>query len=165
MTTVYIGIGSNLGRRKKNCLMAVELLKGKGVRVAKESSLYETEPWGVKDQPAFINMVIEAQTDLSPEMLLSLVKDIEYEIGRSRTRRWGPRKIDLDILLYGDMVINTPDLVIPHPYMHERQFVMRPLSEIAPDLIHPIIKKKMRDILITLIQPLPDGAPSYYGGA
>lgn len=150
MSIVYIGIGSNLGNREKNCLKAVQLLFDSGIAIMKQSSMYETEPWGVKDQPRFINMVIEAETEEKPGKLLELLKRIEREIGRKETYKWGPRAIDLDILLYNDLVINNTALQIPHPHMHERDFVLRPLSEIAPNKIHPVLKKTVRELLFDL---------------
>lgn len=145
--TVYIGIGSNLGNREENCLKAIRLMEEQGIKVVKRSSLYETEPWGVKDQPMFINMVIEAETELTPQELLKALKSIESSMGRTETKRWGPRLIDLDILFYNDMIINTPELRIPHPYIHERPFVLRPLGEIAPELEHPVLKKKIKELM------------------
>jgi 2-amino-4-hydroxy-6-hydroxymethyldihydropteridine diphosphokinase len=148
MPTVYIGIGSNLGSREQNCLKAIALLTENNITVTKQSSMHETEPWGVKDQPGFINMAVEAETDFTPERLLEILKDIEKEIGRKETHRWGPRTIDLDILLYNDLVINTPGLTIPHNLMHEREFVLRPLSEIAPDKVHPVMGKPIKELLL-----------------
>lgn len=147
MSTVYIGIGSNLGDREGNCLRAVKLLSEDGLIVRKQSSLYETEPWGLKDQPEFINMAIEAETGLEPLKLLELLKNIEKQMGRDESVRWGPRVIDLDILFYNDMVIDTPEFRIPHPLMHERDFVLKPLAEIAPEKEHPVVKKTVREML------------------
>ena len=138
MSVSYIGIGSNLGNRQENCFRAVEILEKRGIKVQKRSSLYETEPWGVKDQPRFINMVVQIETTLEPNDLLRVLKDIEKEIGRQDSFRWGPRMIDLDILLFNALVLNEENLQIPHPYLHEREFVLRPLSEIAPNVIHPV---------------------------
>jgi len=138
MSVSYIGIGSNLGNRQENCSRAVEILEKRGIKVQKKSSLYETEPWGVKDQPRFINMVVQIETTLKPTDLLRVLKDIEREIGRQDSFRWGPRMIDLDILLFNALVLNEENLQIPHPYLHEREFVLRPLNEIAPDIIHPV---------------------------
>ena len=141
MAIVYIGIGSNLGGRRENCREALRQLGLRGVKVVKQSSMVETEPWGVADQPRFINMAIEAETDLSPEQLFTVLKGIEGKMGREETVRWGPRLIDLDILFYDDLVIDAAELKIPHPRLHERQFVLGPLSEIAPGKVHPKLKK------------------------
>lgn len=147
MSIVYIGIGSNLGNRQENCLRAIELLKKKGIVVKKRSSIYETEPWGVKDQPPFLNMAIEIETELEPAELLIVLKDIEREVGRERSFKWGPRIIDLDILLFEDIILNEDNLKIPHPLMHERDFVLRPLCEIAPEIKHPLLKLSMNELL------------------
>jgi 2-amino-4-hydroxy-6-hydroxymethyldihydropteridine diphosphokinase len=147
MAIVYIGLGSNLGDRHKNCLRAIELLKQNGLSVKQQSSLYETEPWGLTEQPEFVNMAVEAETGLAPETLLDLLKKIEKDMGRGDAVRWGPRIIDLDILLYDDITMNTDALTIPHPLMHEREFVLRPLSEIAEEKVHPVLKKKIGDLL------------------
>jgi 2-amino-4-hydroxy-6-hydroxymethyldihydropteridine diphosphokinase len=146
MARVYIAIGSNLGEKKANCLRAVALLPERGIVPNKVSPVFETEPRGVKDQPPFMNMAVEAETGLAPGDLLMALKDIEREMGRAETVRWGPRVIDLDILLYDDLVLKEPGLEIPHPLMHERGFVLGPLSEIAPDLVHPVLKKTVREL-------------------
>jgi 2-amino-4-hydroxy-6-hydroxymethyldihydropteridine diphosphokinase len=162
MSTVYIGIGSNIGNREKNCIHAIQLLKENGIAVKKQSSMYETEPWGIKDQPKFINMAIEVETKKEPEELLTVLKCIEKTIGREdaiccseptayrllpTAQRWGPRIIDLDILFYDDLILDRAGLKIPHPFMHEREFVLKPLAEIAPDKKHPIIKKTVMEML------------------
>ncbi len=146
MSVVYIGIGSNLGDRKENCLRAIELLQKREIIVTKRSSLYETEPWGVKDQPLFLNMAIEIETGLNPEELLKILKEIEREVGRERYFKWGPRIIDLDILLFDNIILKTDNIEIPHPLMHERIFVLRPLCEIAPDIKHPLLKVSVSDL-------------------
>jgi 2-amino-4-hydroxy-6-hydroxymethyldihydropteridine diphosphokinase len=146
MATVYIGVGSNLGRRKENCLKALKLLAGKDVTIKRRSSFYETEPWGVTEQPRFINMAVEAETALPPRELLMLLKDIEKRLGRVEGARWGPRVIDLDILLYDGLVMREPGLEIPHRLMHERDFALAPLSEIAPGLIHPVLGKSIEEL-------------------
>lgn len=153
MAIAYIGIGSNLGNRQENCLHAIELLEEKGIIVKKRSSMHETEPWGVKDQPRFINMTIEIETGLEPKEFLRILKNVERELGREKSFKWGPRSIDLDILLFDDLVLKEDDLEIPHPFMHERDFVLKPLCEIAPDRIHPVLKKKICDLVQELENP------------
>jgi dihydropteroate synthase len=141
--TAYLGLGSNLGAREANLDRALELLaKAGSVQVTRGSAVYETAPWGYADQPPFLNCVLEVHTTRSPEDLLGLVKDIEEQIGRESTFRWGPRLIDIDILLYGDQVIHldSPDLQVPHPRLHQRAFVLTPLAEVAKDLTHPVLK-------------------------
>jgi 2-amino-4-hydroxy-6-hydroxymethyldihydropteridine diphosphokinase len=147
MAVVYLGIGSNLGDRKGNCLAALRRLEAKEIHIKKQSSMLETKPWGVTAQPDFINMAAEAETVLSPEDLLSVLKDTEIEMGREPGMRWGPRVIDLDILFYDDKIIRSEFLIIPHPFLHERAFVLEPLSEIAPDFVHPVVKKTIRELL------------------
>ncbi|MBI5739163.1 MAG: 2-amino-4-hydroxy-6-hydroxymethyldihydropteridine diphosphokinase [Nitrospirae bacterium] len=147
MHTVYLGIGSNLGNREDNCERAIRLLTEHGTRITKRSSMLETEPWGVEEQPKFINMAVEAETSLGPEDLLRALKKIEEEVGRLPTSRWGPRVIDLDILLYDDLTMKTGELEIPHPGISEREFVLKPLAEIAPDKVHPVLKKSIKSLL------------------
>ena len=147
MSKVYICIGSNLGDRQENCLHAIELLQRKGIVVTKKSSLYETEPWGYKDQPQFINMAIEIETEFDPEELLTVLKNIERETGREESFRWGPRKVDLDILLFDNVIFTDDSLDIPHPLLHKRDFVLKPLCEIAPDIQHPLLKVSIGDLL------------------
>ena len=155
MSIAYIGVGSNLGSREQNCLLAVSRLSGKGVTVRQHSSLCETEPWGVKDQPRFLNMVLEIETTEEPEALLRILKGIELELGRQETTKWGPRTIDLDILLYDDRIVRRADLQIPHPHMHKRDFVLRPLSEIAPEKIHPVFNKSIMRLLAEIEENKP----------
>ena len=146
MSIVYISIGSNLGNRQKNCLKAIEILKESGQKVGRQSSMHETKPWGIEEQPEFINMAVELETELQPIELLDLLKNIEIEMGREKTVKWGPRLIDLDILLYDNKIIDEDSLKIPHPLMHERLFVLEPLSEIAGEVIHPVLQKKIKDL-------------------
>jgi len=147
MSIAYIGIGSNLGKRKGNCKKAIGLLKEQHLTIIKQSSMIETEPWGREDQPAFINMAVSVKTTLQPATLLDLLKELETSMGRTATVRWGPRIIDLDILFYDDLVIEEPDLSIPHPHIEDRTFVLSPLAEIAPDLIHPVLNKSIKELL------------------
>lgn len=147
--TVYLALGTNLGDRLANLRAAIKSLPP-DVSVLAESHVYETPPWGYADQPPFLNMAIKAETDLAPEALLTYLKQLEVELGRQQNFRWGPRLIDLDILFYNELVINTPPLVIPHPRLHERAFVLVPLMDVAPDLVHPVLQKKINDFLVEL---------------
>jgi len=150
MPIAYIGIGSNLGNREENCEKAMALLIKEGMEVTKRSSFYETEPWGLKDQPEFINMALEIKTKNTPLELLNILKKIETTLGRMKDKRWGPRIIDLDILLYDNLLIKTENIEIPHPGIKDRGFVLKPLSEIAPDKIHPVLKKSIKELLAEL---------------
>jgi len=152
MAEAYIGIGSNLGNRKQNCEKAISLLTENRITVLKRSTMLETEPWGIKDQPKFINMAIKIDTILEPEDLLNLLKEIESAVGRTQTFRWGPRIIDLDILLYDNLILNTNNVQIPHPGIKDRDFVLRPLAEIAPDKIHPVFRKSIKELLRELLK-------------
>ena len=134
MTTIYLAIGSNQGDRLANLKMGLAAL-APNVQLTSYSSVYETAAAYVEDQPPFLNAVVAGSTELAPPALLALLKQIEHDCGRRPGLRYGPRPLDLDILLYGDLHLNTADLVIPHPRMHERDFVLRPLSEIAPQLV------------------------------
>lgn len=134
MDGVFLGLGSNLGDRQKFLDKALKLIEERAGRIVKSSSVSETEPWGKLDQPDFLNMVVEIDTDLSPADLLVACQGIEIELGRVRAGRWAPRVIDIDILLYGDRQIDEPMLKIPHPLMWVRDFVMEPLKEIAPEV-------------------------------
>lgn len=130
---VFLSIGSNLGKREENLKKSVELLRTEpGITVVKVSSFYETEPEGYTEQPLFINAAVEIETTHAPHELLRIVKDIEHRLGRFDTFRHGPRIIDIDIILYGEERVSTPELTIPHPRYRERSFVMKPLLEIAP---------------------------------
>ena len=143
---VYLSLGSNLENREENLKEAVASLPPQMLVKAK-SHVYETPPWGYEDQPRFLNQVVKAQTYVEPEPLIKHIKRLEIALGRKATFRNGPRLIDIDILLYDDLVLNTPALTIPHPHMHERGFVLLPMMDIAPDLVHPVTKKSVREML------------------
>ncbi len=135
-TPVFLALGTNQGDRIESLRSSLKLLGGK-VEIIRQSSVYETAPAYVLDQAPFLNMVVEGRTVLDPQALLRSVKDVERQVGRTPSVRWGPRVIDIDILLYGDRTWSLPDLTIPHPRLHERPFVLVPLAEIAPDLVPP----------------------------
>ena len=141
----YLSLGTNLGDRLKNLHTATTLLPPK-VILKLHSSIYETEPWGYSDQPAFLNQILRAETELEPLELLTFLKTIETTMGRQETFRFGPRLIDLDILFYDDLVMETLQLTIPHPRIAERAFILVPLAEIAPNLLHPVLKKTAQQL-------------------
>ncbi len=149
MPSAYLGIGSNIGDKisyiKKSLVVLSKLPKTK---ITKVSSLYETEPYGRKEQPWFVNIAVEIFTELDPIELFKKCKAIELKLGRQKREKWAEREIDIDILLYNNVIISTPELQIPHPDMHNRRFVLIPLSEIAPDVVHPILKKRISELLI-----------------
>jgi 2-amino-4-hydroxy-6-hydroxymethyldihydropteridine diphosphokinase len=145
---VYIGIGSNLGDPIENCLRGIDYIASKdGVTLLKASSFYRTEPVGIEEQPWFINAVIQVKTLISPEIFLGIIQEIETSMGRKRKIRWAPRVIDLDILIFGELIIERDDLIVPHPLLHERRFVLEPLYEIAPNLIHPSLGVPIKALL------------------
>ncbi len=141
----WIGLGSNLGDRHTNLLEALQQLRER-TRIVRVSSVYETDPVDYLDQPRFLNMVVQVETDLDPFSLLQFLKRIERRIGRQTTVRYGPRAIDLDLLLYDDLVLETPELQIPHPRMAERAFVLVPLAEVAPELLHPSLNRRVAEL-------------------
>jgi 2-amino-4-hydroxy-6-hydroxymethyldihydropteridine diphosphokinase len=131
VTLVYLGLGSNLGTRARNLSAARRRLREKGLRILHQSRVIETEPWGVLDQPKFLNQVVEGEWPGTPQQLLRAAKDVEREGGRRKTRRWGPRVIDVDVLLFGDRRVRQRDLVIPHPLIAERPFVIESLRQLG----------------------------------
>ena len=139
MPVVYLGLGSNLGDRERNISLAMDQLKQRDIHILKQSTIIETEPVGGPPQDKFLNAVIMAETSLTPFELLKTIKDIETNLGRTKTIRNGPRTIDIDILLYQNVMINTSELAIPHPRMSQREFVMIPLKEIAPQLAEEFV--------------------------
>ena len=149
----FLGLGSNLGDRARMLSAARGRLSGPGVRILRGSHVYESPPWGRTDQPPFLNQVIEVETTLPPPLLLARCREIEDALGRVRRERWGPRTIDIDVLLYGDLVIQTPDLVVPHAELRRRAFVLVPLAELAPGLRLPT-----GETVDGLLETMPDRA-------
>ncbi len=148
MAQAFIGLGSNLGDRKDNLRRALEVLQADPrIIVRRVSRFVETRPRGGPPQGNFLNAAAELQSDLSPRELLKVLLETEAQLGRVRTETWGPRTIDLDLLLYEDRIVQEADLLVPHPLMHQRKFVLKPLSEIAPDALHPVLKKSVRQLL------------------
>lgn len=154
MYTTYLLLGSNLGDSRKYLSDAISEIESKIGTINAKSSLYQTASWGKQDQPDFINQVIELSTNLNPADLLKGILEIENIFGRQRLEKWGSRTIDIDILLFEDQLVNSPDLIIPHPYLSVRRFSLMPLSEIAPDLLHPISKKSITELLLELTDDL-----------
>ena len=148
----YVSLGSNVGDREKNLRSAIQALRLIG-RVRSISSFYETVPVEFTKQPEFLNCVVALETPSTPAHLLHQLLDIEKAMGRQRIQKKGPRTIDLDVVLFGDVAINTPEVIIPHPAMHQRRFVLEPLAEIAPEARHPILKKTVGELL----KQLPEG--------
>ena len=145
--TVYLGLGSNVGEREQMLQAAIDRLQSRELRILRVSSVYETEPQGRRNQRWFLNLVVEAETDLFPRQLLGRIARIEQQLGRRRMLANGPRTIDIDILFYGDFVVETPELKIPHPRFAERRFVLAPMVELAPELRDPVSRRTMRELL------------------
>jgi len=147
--TVFLSLGTNLGDRQANLEAAAAALPP-GMLPEAFSPIYETAPWGYADQPAFLNQVVRAATDLPPMDLLAYLKDLETRLGRRPSFRFGPRLIDLDILIYDDLQLSTPELTLPHPRLAERAFVLAPLADLAPEWVHPHLGKSVRELLAGL---------------
>lgn len=145
--TVYLSLGTNLGDRVANLKQAISSLPPQ-MTVKARSNVYETPPWGYTEQDAFLNQVVMATTYLDPEPLLRHLKRLEVALGREATFRHGPRLIDIDILFYDDLVLDTPLLTVPHPHLHERGFVLVPMMDIAPDHVHPLTKRSIREMTL-----------------
>jgi 2-amino-4-hydroxy-6-hydroxymethyldihydropteridine diphosphokinase len=150
--TAYISLGSNIGDREAALRRAIELLNDRAGNVTAVSSLYDTEPVGYTEQPMFLNAAAKLETQLPPEKLMQTMLGIERELGRDRAASIpkGPRTIDLDLLMYDDLIVDTPQLTVPHPAMHQRRFVLEPLVEIAPDAFHPVLKRSAASLLASL---------------
>jgi len=144
--TVYLSLGTNIGNRAENLKQAITSLSPQ-MRVKKKSKVFETPPWGYTDQEPFLNQIVKVTTYLDPEPLLKHLKRLEVALGRKATFRYGPRLIDLDILFFDDLVLSTPILTIPHPHVHDRGFVLVPMMDIAPDHMHPVMKKSIREMI------------------
>lgn len=148
MSIAYLILGGNKGKKYQNLLSANNLIEKRIGKIIKQSEIYTTKAWGNTNQPDFLNQVIAVQTNLSPVEILTIILSIEIELGRIRTsQKWQERTMDIDILFYNDEVIKSPNLIIPHPFIQDRKFVLIPLAEIAKDLIHPIFKKNIETLL------------------
>jgi 2-amino-4-hydroxy-6-hydroxymethyldihydropteridine diphosphokinase len=154
MQGVLFLLGSNLGGRKSFLEQAVKQIEADIAPVIKTSAVYETQSWGKTDAPDYLNQVILLQTDLPARLILEKILQIERNLGRKREEKWGSRTIDIDILFYGQEIIDEPGLHIPHPELHKRRFTLEPLDEIAPDLVHPVLNKKISELKTELFDDL-----------
>jgi len=150
LVKVFLGLGSNQGNRELNLVKSIDFLREmEGIEVLNISSVYITEPWGVKDQPDFLNLVLQISTKLSAKELLKGCMNIEKSVGREKTYKWGPRIIDIDILMYGDEIISEQDLILPHAFLTERRFELVPLAEICPNCVIPGKNVTVKDALLS----------------
>lgn len=154
MNGIYLLLGSNMGDRRENLKFALEQLNDQGIKSVNYSSIYETEPWGESDQPWFLNIVIQVETQYSPEQLLAICLKTEISLGRVRTTKWSARIIDIDILYYKDKIVKSDELSIPHPGIPDRRFTLLPLTEIAAGAIHPENRKSQLQLLEECVDPL-----------
>ena len=145
---VVLLLGANLGDRVQTLQRAADLIAERVGPVVRLSGLYETAPWGITDQPAYLNQVLMVETNLEPEKVLVQTQNIEQELGRVRLEKWEARVIDIDILYYDQLILQTETLTIPHPYLHQRRFTLIPLAEIAPDFVHPVLQKTTMELLV-----------------
>lgn len=152
---VFLLLGSNLGDREQMLQSAEDAITGHEIEIIQRSGLYETAAWGITDQPAFLNQVLLVDTKQDPETLMQTLLEIEQSLGRARKERYGPRSIDIDILLFDALVYHSSIVTIPHPAMQERRFVLTPLAELAPDLIHPVFQQSVQELLSQCKDELP----------
>ena len=143
MINVFLLLGSNLGNREAYLQKAIQLIEENIAPLTNASGIYETQSWGKTDEPDYLNQVVQLNTELPAQIVLERILDIEIMLGRKRDVKWGSRIIDIDILFYGDKIINEPGLIVPHPELHNRRFTLEPLVELAPDFIHPLLKKNI----------------------
>jgi len=151
---IYLHTGSNLGQKEQHLAMARQLIHEYIGPITAKSEIFETEAWGDSDQPNYVNQALEVTTNLSPDQLMDQILNIELKMGRIRNQKWESRLIDIDIIFYGNQVIKTENLIIPHPYMHKRNFVLMPLLEIAKDVIHPEFKLNVKELYKRSKDPL-----------
>lgn len=154
MSGIFLLLGTNQGKRLRNLEVAFKLLMSKDILVQKKSRVYKSAPWGILNQPSFLNQALQIETKLSAEELLNTVKNIELEMGRTITIKWGERIIDIDILYYHDSILENENLVVPHPQIPFRRFTLVPLVELQPNFIHPVLKKSQADLLLNCTDPL-----------
>lgn len=154
MCKVYLLLGGNLGNRENNISLALNYLEKEIGVICKKSSIYETKAWGLRHQPDFLNLAVEMKTDLKPLDILKRTQEIENLLGRRREEKWGARTMDIDILFHNDIIIQTKELTIPHHLIMDRMFVLKPLNEIAPNLIHPILNQTIDQLLKSCLDTL-----------